>query len=164
MNSGGASSLSKESCSGLRDMIDCTSSDSEVSESTIFQTLLSPKMCNLSCRVAQNTILSTRKRRHQRRATADRATTPLVKGGVSVTPCLLSVPSNLLSNRSPSYDFSDTSESEDVQSIMSRSPEHDSFDKEEALSGLEGLFQPLCQDSTADRSLSVHVKGRCIPK
>lgn len=87
MNSGGASSLSKESCSGLRDMIDCKSSDSEVSEKSYEGERRGREA---------SAILFERSR-----ATADRATTPLVKGGVSVTPCLLSVPSNLLSNRRP---------------------------------------------------------------
>lgn len=87
MNFGGTSSLSKESCSGLCDMIDCTSSDSEVSEES----------CEGERRGREaSAILFERSR-----ATADLATTPLVNGGSSMTPCLFSVPSNLLSNRRP---------------------------------------------------------------
>lgn len=87
MNSGGTSSLSKESCSGLCDMIDCTSSDSEVSEESYDGERWGREA---------SAILFERSR-----ATADLATTPLVNGGSSVAPCLFSVESNRLSNRRP---------------------------------------------------------------
>lgn len=87
MNSGGTSSLSKESCSGLCDMIDCTSLDSELPEESYEGERRGR---------GASVILFERSR-----ATADLAITPLVKKVSSVTPCLFSVPSNLLSNRRP---------------------------------------------------------------
>ncbi|KAJ5466116.1 RAVE complex protein Rav1 C-terminal [Penicillium desertorum] len=62
--------------------------------------------------------------------------------------------------RSPSYDSSDTSESEDVQSIMSQSPEHDSFDKEEAPP--EFIYRPQLSDLLRDASTFNMYRQRSI--
>ncbi|QQK41840.1 Sfi1 spindle body [Penicillium digitatum] len=62
--------------------------------------------------------------------------------------------------RSPSYDSSNTSESEDVQSIMSQSPEHDSFDKEEVPP--EFIYRPQLSDLLRDASTFNMYRQRSI--
>ncbi|KAI2686589.1 hypothetical protein DTO012A7_3370 [Penicillium roqueforti] len=62
--------------------------------------------------------------------------------------------------RSPSYDSSGSSESKEVQSIMSQSPEHDSFDKEEVPP--EFIYRPQLSDLLRDASTFNMYRQRSI--